>query len=886
MSHSVWRAIPRWMGAIVLLVAALGGASEFAHAQRRVNESCSAFSQCGSGLSCIPFRQVCHRDSGALEGEACQAGYGCASGFTCEAGTQVCRGPGKSGDTCHVTKPCGPGLSCQPGVQRCYAVPRALGEPCSAGFSCGPGLMCEAGTQVCRGPGKVGDACHATRPCGDGLTCEAGTQTCRAPSRVGEACHATRPCADGLTCEAGTQTCRAPSQVGEACHVTRPCAAGLSCQPGSQKCYHSPRQMCEPCSAGYSCASGLSCQAASRRGTADWQVPFEALGAEILRSCRGPSGYQIKVTWAPSPPGVKQPSTRVKERMQTAVERWRTIIQGPLPNPTTTLSAAEHQGLPDWIKPVLAVGSTWNDLHIVVRIAGKNEDPTAFAPTSNVLAYAGELVADATHGMPRLGHVQINELQMDSDIAGYTEAVLMHEIGHILGFNRAMWQRKNLLSSDRRSFVGRNAMAAWRARGQSGGIPLQWVDNDRGLQPGGHWAGSVVNGDFESELMRPTTADLWSLQIVSTMYATRLTTGALQDFGYTLVPCEGTPTGLTRPAGGGTPPLAGPVTTPPVPPQADPLTRPGGTPSTAPPAPVVPPTPAATPAGPMGFVRLESVWKAGEQIHIESGPPTSSATQPGWLSADWRLEPAGPGQVRIRNRWKGTYLHVETGALAAGPIEPGWQSALWITETVSEGVLRFRNAWRGTYLNIERGVLEASAARPDWLSAQWRVTGVAGGGPPSGGPPSGSPPSGSPPSGATAAGTLSWVPSTGAVPANAVVGGQESGRGLPVCRAAHRDGVHPGKVVAGRCNIGWGGQEIVLGSFEVLVNDGVNLSWTNGPSAPGMVMGGQASGQALPICRASHEGGLHPGKVWVGLCHIGWGGREIVLPNFQVLVSR
>jgi hypothetical protein len=101
-----------------------------------------------------------------------------------------------------------------------------------------------------------------------------------------------------------------------------------------------------------------------------------------------------------------------------------------------------------------------------------------------------------------------------------------------------------------------------------------------------------------------------------------------------------------------------------------------------------------------GFVRLESVWKPGEQIHIETGAPTSSATQPGWQSADWLLEPAGAGQVRIKNRWRGTYLHLESGALAAGAIQPGWQSAIWVTESAGEGVLRFRNAWKGTYLNI------------------------------------------------------------------------------------------------------------------------------------------------------------------------------------------
>jgi hypothetical protein len=175
---------------------------------RSVGESCGPVHHCDDGLHCMPFRQVCHRDSGALEGEACQAGYSCASGFTCEAGTQVCHGPGKVGDACHLTKPCGSGLTCQPGVQKCYHSPRQEGEPCVAGYPCGGNLTCEAGTQVCRAPGNVGDACHATRPCGSGLSCAPGVQKCyHSPRWAGEPCVAGYPCGSGLACAAGTQVC-------------------------------------------------------------------------------------------------------------------------------------------------------------------------------------------------------------------------------------------------------------------------------------------------------------------------------------------------------------------------------------------------------------------------------------------------------------------------------------------------------------------------------------------------------------------------------------------------------------------------------------------------------------------------------------------------------
>ena len=138
-----------WITSLVVFAAFFLAASGDVAAAQGVGQTCHIAKQCGDGLKCMPFRQVCHRNSGALEGEACQAGYGCASGFTCEAGSQVCRGPGKAGDSCHATKPCGSGLSCQPGVQKCYHKPRQLGEPCVAGYPCGDKLKCQAGTQVC-----------------------------------------------------------------------------------------------------------------------------------------------------------------------------------------------------------------------------------------------------------------------------------------------------------------------------------------------------------------------------------------------------------------------------------------------------------------------------------------------------------------------------------------------------------------------------------------------------------------------------------------------------------------------------------------------------------------------------------------------------------------
>ena len=152
-------------------------------------------------------------------------------------------------------------------------------------------------------------------------------------------------------------------------------------------------------------------------------------------------------------------------------------------------------------------------------------------------------------------------------------------------------------------------------------------------------------------------------------------------------------------------------------------------------------------------------------------------------------------------------------------------------------------------------------------------------------------------------GNVKWVASTGGLPADAFIGGSENNgsRKLAVCRAAYQGGTHPGKVVAGKCNIGWGGKEIVLSPFEVMTNKGVTLAWVKGPSAKGMIIGGSEKNgsRKLAVCRAvywgnvqspeydvKYKGGTHPGRVVAGKCNIGWGGKEIVLSTFEVLVQR
>lgn len=138
-------------------------------------------------------------------------------------------------------------------------------------------------------------------------------------------------------------------------------------------------------------------------------------------------------------------------------------------------------------------------------------------------------------------------------------------------------------------------------------------------------------------------------------------------------------------------------------------------------------------------------------------------------------------------------------------------------------------------------------------------------------------------------GRLHWVTTQygNPVPYKAVAGGFQPcpPATLYVCRAFYNGGMHPGKLYQGHCNIGWGGREIVLDHYQVLTSYS-SLHWVRtgyGDIPPGAVQGGYQHDGPLYICRTKYQGGLHIGKVIKENCNIGWGGREITIPIYDVL---
>jgi hypothetical protein len=63
-------------------------------------------------------------------------------------------------------------------------------------------------------------------------------------------------------------------------------------------------------------------------------------------------------------------------------------------------------------------------------------------------------------------------------------------------------------------------------------------------------------------------------------------------------------------------------------------------------------------------------------------------------------------------------------------------------------------------------------------------------------------------------------------------------------------------------------------------------SASNGAIPAGAIVAGHESdGPILYAARAYYQGGLHPGKIETGFggAHIAWGGKEISVPNYEVL---
>ena len=135
------------------------------------------------------------------------------------------------------------------------------------------------------------------------------------------------------------------------------------------------------------------------------------------------------------------------------------------------------------------------------------------------------------------------------------------------------------------------------------------------------------------------------------------------------------------------------------------------------------------------YIRIENRWqkdgKTSYQIHIENPTVEAGATDAGWWSAQWKIEPVNGGSFyTFRNRWnkggqESIYLHLKGGKLQASAISPQSQEAHWMIEPVKgSSFYRIRNRTNSSsYLHIQNPTLSAGPIEFNWWSAMWKLDG-------------------------------------------------------------------------------------------------------------------------------------------------------------------
>ena len=236
-------------------------------------------------------------------------------------------------------------------------------------------------------------------------------------------------------------------------------------------------------------------------GVAD--VSFRATGIR-------PGGFQIDLEFL-TPIDPSQLAV-----FQDGAARWEEIIVGDIPDYGGSLSAGGCQPVPE--------ESGIDDLKIYVTVR-------AIDGSGGVLGRAGPCYYRTVGGVfPITGIMELDEADLsDMQALGLLEDVIVHEMGHILGFGTLWNASSNAFleggGTEDPIFTGSGAIAAFDAAG--GAVrpgPKVPVENTGGAGTrDGHWRESVHN----SELM---TGWIESSGVINPLSA--ITIASLADLGY------------------------------------------------------------------------------------------------------------------------------------------------------------------------------------------------------------------------------------------------------------------------------------------------------------------------------------------------------------------
>jgi Leishmanolysin/Bacterial Ig-like domain (group 2) len=204
------------------------------------------------------------------------------------------------------------------------------------------------------------------------------------------------------------------------------------------------------------------------------------------------------------------------DAFEAARHRWEGLIVGDVPN--VQLSAPAGQCGTN--SP--AVNRNVDDVLILVTL-----EPIDGA--GNVLGAAGPCFVRNVGRLPVLGLMKFDTADLDVlESSGLLDAVILHEMGHVLGFG-TIWTDKSLLADASLDggtdphFTGAQAIAAFNAVGGNnyqGGEKVPVEDTGGSGTADAHWRESVFGNELMTGFVDPTDP------------LSRVTVSSLADLGY------------------------------------------------------------------------------------------------------------------------------------------------------------------------------------------------------------------------------------------------------------------------------------------------------------------------------------------------------------------
>jgi len=212
------------------------------------------------------------------------------------------------------------------------------------------------------------------------------------------------------------------------------------------------------------------------------------------------------------------PTTGRRNVFSRAASRWGTLITGDLPD--VVLNRPSSGCHP-------AINETVDDLLIVVEVLPIDGDRGS-------LAFGGPCLVRNSSGLPVVGRIRIDDAdlgRMESN--GTLEAVVLHEMAHVLGLGTELWPLAGLLQDASLPpgngldphFIGPRAVAAFDVAGgiDYAGAKVPVADVGGAGSQDSHWRESVM----QTELMTPVV-------IAGVNPLSAITLASLADMGYTV----------------------------------------------------------------------------------------------------------------------------------------------------------------------------------------------------------------------------------------------------------------------------------------------------------------------------------------------------------------